>query len=142
LFPKYTQANGALSMSCRVEINIGADAQTVWSLLVDAQGYPQWNSTVTGIDGQIREGSRIKIHVPGTKQTFTPKVSGVVPHQRMLWSNRIAGVFKGVRSFKLSACPDGSTDLRWRSASPAWFSLWPRRLCQTFIPFLRPLQMI
>ena len=65
-------------MTCGVEVNIRANPETVWSLLTDAKGFPRWNSTVTSIDGQILEGERLRLHVPGTNRTFTPKVSGVV----------------------------------------------------------------
>ena len=70
----------------------------MWSLLSDAKGFPRWNSTVTGIEGELREGERLTLHVPGTSRTFTPKVSGVVPARRMMWSNGVAGIFRGVRT--------------------------------------------
>ncbi|MGZ4199253.1 MAG: hypothetical protein ACXVP1_03620 [Thermoleophilia bacterium] len=54
--PKITQTRGTFSMSCRVEDNIGASPASIWRLLTDAQDFPHWNSTVTCIDGQIREG--------------------------------------------------------------------------------------
>jgi hypothetical protein len=96
-------------MTCAVEVNIRALPDIVWRLLTDAAGFPRWNSTVTGIEGQIREGERLKLHVPGTSLTFTPKVSGVVPARRMTWSNGFNPVFKGVRTFVLEPRDDGST---------------------------------
>lgn len=71
---------------------------------------PRWNSTVSGIDGEIREGARLRLHVPGTDRTFTPTVSGVVAPERMTWTGGLAPVFKGVRTFALTPCSDGSTD--------------------------------
>jgi hypothetical protein len=108
--PRFTQANSAFAMTCTVEVNIQADAQLVWGLLTDAKGFPRWNSTVTRIEGEIREGKRIRLHVPGTTRTFTPRVSGVVPAQRMIWSDGFNPVFKGVRTFELKPGPDRSTD--------------------------------
>jgi len=121
-------------MTCRVEVNIDAGAESVWKLLVDADGYPRWNSTVTGIDGDIREGARIKIHVPGTRQTFTPKVSGVVPCQRMLWMNGVGGVFKGVRRFKLQSRPDGSTDFEMEERFSGLIFALTRKMLPDFQP--------
>jgi hypothetical protein len=97
-------------MTCRVEVNILANAEIVWSLLTDAKGFSRWNSTVTGIDGEIREGERLRLHVPGTSRTFTPKVLGVVPERVMTWSDGIAGIFKGDRTFVLRPRNDTSTD--------------------------------
>ena len=104
---RFTRTNSAFAMTCRVEVNIVADAETVWSLLIDAKGFPRWNSTVSSIEGQIREGERLRLHVPGTNRTFTPKVTGVVPARNMMWSDGLPFVFRGERSFVLT--PDGDT---------------------------------
>lgn len=106
----FTQTLTAFSMTCRVSINIRAKVDAVWQLLTDAEGFPRWNSTVTSIEGVIREGGRLRLHVPGTKRTFTPKVSSVVPNERMTWSDGFAPMFRGVRTFILTPRPDGSTD--------------------------------
>jgi hypothetical protein len=108
--PKVTQAHSAFSMSCGVAVNIRATAEHVWRLLTDAEGFPRWNSTVTQVEGQIREGQKLRLHVPGTTRTFTPKVSGVVPNQRMTWSDGVAPMFKGVRTFQLTPRSDGTID--------------------------------
>ncbi len=108
--PKTTETRGAFSLVCRVEVNVRAKPESVWALLSDAKDFPRWNSTVTAIEGQIREGETLRVHVPGTKRTFSPKVSGVVPCQRMAWTGGFAPLFKGVRKFELKARPDGSTD--------------------------------
>jgi hypothetical protein len=108
--PLFTQSAKALEMTCRVGINILATAEVVWRLLTDAKGFPRWNSTVTGIDGEIREGERLRLHVPGTSRTFTPKVSAVVAERGMTWSDGIAGIFKGVRTFELTPRNGASTD--------------------------------
>ena len=108
--PTITQRRGAFSLACRVEVNIQADAERVWHLLTDAPGFSRWNSTVTSVEGEIREGERLRLHVPGTDRTFTPEVSEVVANEHMAWTGGFAPVFKGVRVFDLKAREDGSTD--------------------------------
>lgn len=108
--PTISKTRSTFSLSCRVDVNISARAPVVWHLLTDAQRFPKWNSTVTGIEGQIREGERLRLHVPGTTRTFTPKVSDVVPNERMTWSDGVAPLFRGVRTFSLRPRDDGSTD--------------------------------
>ena len=88
-------------MECRVEVEIRAAVGKVWRLLTDAEAFPRWNSTVTRIEGPIREGGRLRIHVPGTTRTFTPTVADLVPDARMTWSGGVAPLFKGVRTFQL-----------------------------------------
>jgi hypothetical protein len=108
--PKITQTHRIFSLTCAVEIHIRAGAAILWNLLTDAPGFPRWNSTVRGIQGRIAEGERLTLHVPGTDRTFTPMVSGVVPYERMTWTGGCAPLFKGVRTFVLRPCTDGSTD--------------------------------
>ena len=98
---RFTQTSGAFAMTCRVEVNIESTAEIVWSLLTDAKAFSRWNSTVTDIEGEIREGERLRLHVPGTNRTFTPRVSGVVPARRMVWGDGFAPIFRGVRTFVL-----------------------------------------
>jgi hypothetical protein len=97
-------------MVCGVQVNILASAERIWRLLTDAEGFPRWNSTVSGVEGRIRDGERLRLRVPGTDRVFTPKVSEVVPNERMTWTGGFAPVFKGVRTFVLSPRNDGSTD--------------------------------
>ena len=107
---RFTRTSSAFAMTCGVEVNIEASAEIVWSLLTDAKGFSRWNSTITAIEGDIREGERLRLHVPGTNRTFTPRVSGVVPSRRMVWGDGLALIFKGVRTFMLKPRDDGSTD--------------------------------
>lgn len=105
-----TQTHRAFAMACGVRVNILADAEIIWRLLTDAEGFPRWNSTVSGVEGQIREGERLRLRVPGTDRVFTPEVSGVVPNERMTWTGGFGPIFKGVRTFVLRPRNDGSTD--------------------------------
>ena len=133
--PKFTQSESLLTMTCAVEVEISASAEIVWALLTDAKGFPRWNSTVTGIDGEIREGERITLHVPGTGRTFTPTVSDVVPARRMMWSNGVAGIFRGVRLFVLTPRNSAATRfLMQERFSGVMFALTKRML-----PDFRPI---
>lgn len=107
--PTITQMRRLFSLTCRVEVMIEAPPPTIWTLLTNAKDFPRWNSTVTSIDGEIRDGERIRIHVPGTSRTFTPRISIVAPNARMTWTGGVAPIFKGVRTFELTPRPDGAT---------------------------------
>lgn len=108
--PAVIQTRRAFSLTCAVEANIRANASVIWRILTDADGFSRWNSTVSRIEGQIRDGERLRVHVPGTDRTFTPMVSDVVPNERMTWTGGFAPIFKGVRTFTLRPRDDGSTD--------------------------------
>ena len=106
---RFRQKHTAFSMTCRVTLSIHADPERVWRLLTDAKDFPRRNSTVTSIEGQIREGERLRLRVPGTDRMFTPKVSDVVPNQHMNIGG-LAPLFRGVRRFGLMRREEGSTD--------------------------------
>jgi uncharacterized protein YndB with AHSA1/START domain len=107
--PTVIQTHRAFSLTCAVEANIRANAAVIWRILTDAGGFSRWNSTVSRIEGQIRQGERLRLHVPGTDRTFTPTVSDVVPNERT-WTGGFAPIFKGVRTFTLRPRDDGSTE--------------------------------
>jgi hypothetical protein len=100
----------AFSMTCRVDANILATPLHVWEILSDAKSFPRWNSTVASVEGEIREGARLRLRVPGSDRVFSPLVSDVVPAAHMTWTGGVSGLFKGVRTFDLIPAMDGSTD--------------------------------
>jgi hypothetical protein len=107
--PHVSQTRRTFSLLCRVEVGIQSPPRRIWTLLTNAKDFPRWNSTVTAIDGEIRDGRQIRVHVPGTARTFTPRISNVVPDTRMTWTGGFAPLFKGVRTFELTLQPGGST---------------------------------
>lgn len=107
--PHISQTRRMFSLLCRVEVSIQSPPGRIWTLLTDARNFHRWNSTVTAIDGEIRDGQRIRVHAPGTDRTFTPLVSNVVPDARMTWTGGLAPIFKGVRTFELTPQAGGST---------------------------------
>lgn len=113
---KATKTKSAFKMEVCVGISIAARPEKIWALLTDAANFPKWNSTVTSIEGQISEGQKIKVRVPITDRVFNLKVSGLEAAKKMAWSDGMAPMFKGVRSFSLTAKPDGTTDFQMSEA--------------------------
>lgn len=107
---EFDQVKNTFSMTCRVEANVHTKAEVIWTLLTDAKGFSRWNSTVTGIEGDIRDGERIRIHVPGTERIFKPRISDVEKNKHMTWSDGFAPLFRGSRRFQLMPRENGSTD--------------------------------
>ena len=58
--PKTTETRGVFTLACRVEVNVRAGGQRLWNLLTNAKDFPRWNSTVTSIEGEIREGETVR----------------------------------------------------------------------------------
>lgn len=83
---------------------IDALPEQVWAVLVDAAGYPGWDSGVDKVDGRIAAGEKITVHAavnPG--RAFPVTVTEFRPGQRMTWTGGMPlGLFKGVRTFTLT----------------------------------------
>jgi hypothetical protein len=108
---KATKTGSAFRMDCAIQTTIHASPDKIWAFLTNAEAFPRWNSTVTSIEGEIAEGKTLKLKVPSApKRVFTPKVSGVRPGRSMVWSDGMAPMFKGVRTFTLTPNADGSTE--------------------------------
>lgn len=109
--PTAIQTKSTFLMECAVTCRIRAPLERVWSLLTDAAAYPEWNSTVTRIEGPIEAGRKLAIEVPSAPgRVFRPTVRELEPARRMVWSDGMAPMFKGVRTFTLAPAPDGATD--------------------------------
>ena len=105
-----TKTETTFRLRYEVACAIDADAETIWRLLTDAERFPEWNSTVTKIDGPIALGSKLALKVPTSERTFTPKVTVFVPNETMVWSDGFAPMFKGVRTFTLRSNKDRTTE--------------------------------
>jgi hypothetical protein len=108
---KARKTSSAFRMDCAIHTTIRASPETIWGLLTDAAAFPRWNSTVTSIRGTIAEGQTLQIKVPSAPtRVFKPKVSAVAPGRSMVWSDGMAPMFRGVRTFELTPNADGSTE--------------------------------
>lgn len=95
-----------------VAIDVAAPPSRLWQLLTNAADFPRWNTTVTSIEGRIAEGERIAVRVPISDRVFKLSVRDVVADRRMTWSDGMAPMFKGVRTFTLTPRPNGTTEFR------------------------------
>ncbi len=98
-------------MKFSVRTTIEAPADRVWALLTDASTYPEWNSTVLGIDGDISKGSKIALTAKvQPKRAFNLTVEELDEGddaKRMVWADGMPlGLFRGARSIEVK--PTGS----------------------------------
>lgn len=101
-------------MECSVRVNIRAPRAKVLALLTNAADFPRWNSTVKSIEGSIAEGQRIKLRTTATPDREFKLAITNVSEAGMTWSDGMAPMFKGVRTFRLDDKGDGTTDFEMR----------------------------
>lgn len=102
---KATTSRTTFSRETSVSTTIQADPTIVWALLTHASDYPRWNSTVTSISGEIREGGSIVLKSTlDPKRSFNLKVKEFAPEKRLVWGDAM-----GNRVYTLSRSEVGNT---------------------------------
>jgi uncharacterized protein YndB with AHSA1/START domain len=85
---KASTVRKTFSRETSVSTTIAADPAIIWALLTRASDYPRWNSTVTSIQGEIREGSTIELKsILDEKRKFKLRVKEFVPEKRLAWGD-------------------------------------------------------
>jgi uncharacterized protein YndB with AHSA1/START domain len=87
---KATTTKKIFGRETSVSTRIFADPAIVWALLTHASDYPRWNSTITSMNGEIREGGSIALKsMLDDKRTFHLKVKEFVPEKRLVWGDAL-----------------------------------------------------
>lgn len=98
------QTRSTFRQSCSVCCEIRATPEKIWGLLTDAARFAAWNSTVTSLDGPIALGHKLALKVAlDPKRTFKPRVTRLDAPNAMVWSDGFAPMFRGVRTFEVTA---------------------------------------
>lgn len=97
-------------------------------MLADAPSYPEWDSGVERVEGEIAPGKRIKVYSevnPG--RAFPVTVAELEPGRRMTWRGGMPlGLFRGVRTFTLTPEGEGRTrfEMREEFSGPLLPLIW------------------
>lgn len=88
------------------EIEITASPEAVWSVLINFNQYSAWNPFIKEVEGEIKEGSRLKVRIkaPGrSTMTFKPVIKRVVFNTEICWLGHliIPGLFDGEHRFEI-----------------------------------------
>jgi uncharacterized protein YndB with AHSA1/START domain len=101
---KATTTKKTFSRETSVSTTIFADAAIVWALLTRSSDFPRWNSTITSLKGEIREGGTIELKSTlDEKRIFKLKVKELVPEKRLVWGDAM-----GSRTYTLDKDTEGS----------------------------------
>jgi uncharacterized protein YndB with AHSA1/START domain len=101
---KATTTKKTFSRETSVSTTIFADAAIVWALLTHSSDFPRWNSTITSLKGEIREGGTIELKSTlDEKRIFKLKVKELVPEKRLVWGDAM-----GSRTYTLDKDTEGS----------------------------------
>jgi hypothetical protein len=96
----------------RAEVEIDADPDSVWAVLMDFAAYPDWNPFIHPIEGTQQVGARLKLRIqpPNSRGTsLTPHVTVVEPARAFGWlgSLGVPHIFDGAHRFELEPIDGG-----------------------------------
>ncbi|GJM43090.1 MAG: hypothetical protein DHS20C20_33720 [Ardenticatenaceae bacterium] len=88
---------------------INAPAQTVWDILVNPAGYPEWDPGMVRVEGTLALGEKVKFFTKfSPDQAFAVKVTGFEPGKKMVFTGGMPlGLFKSERTHTLTAVEGG-----------------------------------
>ena len=92
-------------------IPINARSSTVWDVITDAGNYIVWDSGITEIHGDIRNGGTIRIRTTSANRRYRLGVEQISGEVMTLTRALPRGLFKSVRTFTISH-QDAMTHLR------------------------------
>lgn len=76
------------SRETAVSIDIRADKSIIWALLINANDFPRWNSTVISVEGTIAKDEKIKLIAKlDPKREFKLKVKEFEADNRLVWGD-------------------------------------------------------
>ena len=93
------------------EITIPADPEIIWSVLTDASGYKAWNPVLVPIEGELREGEKIKYQMtqPDGKQSeVMARVKKMVEPTLLNQTGGIPGILTFDHQWLLEPVDDGT----------------------------------
>jgi len=90
---------------------INALPETIWKILTNANGYPDWDPGIDRIEGHIALGEKVKFFTTfNPRRAFAQRVTTFEPGRKMVFIGGLPlGLFKSERTYALTANADGTT---------------------------------
>lgn len=104
-----TLKTSVMALEIKTSIVIEANPAKVWDVFSAFETYPDWNTFLTKVEGNPREGNQLNIVAGGMR--FSPKVLVYNQGVQFKWIGRLLmpGIFDGAHNFELIDNGDGTT---------------------------------
>lgn len=99
-----------MAKQINTSITINASKEKIWKTLTDFEKYPEWNSFIKSVTGELKVGNQIQIKLQG--MTFKPIVLTFKKNTELKWLGHLwfKGLFDGEHKFKLTDNGNGTTN--------------------------------
>lgn len=98
-----------MTKQIKTSITINASKEKIWKILTDFKNYPEWNSFIKSVSGDVKVGNQIRIKLQG--MTFKPIVLTLNENTELKWLGQLwfKGLFDGEHKFYLIDNGNGTT---------------------------------
>ena len=97
-------------------LEISAPAAQVWAVLTDFASYPEWNTAVPRLDGDLTVGSTLSmdLDLDGKRMAVTADVQDLEAGRSFSWKGKLGAevLFTGRREFTVAAAGPGASTFR------------------------------
>ncbi len=105
-----------MSKTIERTIEIDRSPEQVWQVLSDLPKYPDWNPFIRHIEGSLKVGEKLRVHIaPNGKKgmKFRPTVTSATAPSSLTWIGKLGvrGLFDGEHRFTLRDMGAGRTSL-------------------------------
>lgn len=98
-----------MSLSFSTATEIAAPPEQVWNTLLQTERWPELDTSLERVDGQLGEGQRVVIKAAAQSRPIKLKVTGWdPPHRLVLRGGMPLGLFTGTRTYHLDADGGGT----------------------------------
>ena len=117
-------------ISCKAvhtEITIPAEPETIWAVLTDASGYKAWNPVLVPIEGDFREGTKIKYQMtqPDGKQSeVMARLKKMTKPSELNQAGGIFGILTFDHQWLLEPVDDGTRVIQHEEYRGIWVWFW------------------
>jgi hypothetical protein len=100
--------------SVRTSLTIAAPPDRVWAVLTDFAAYPQWNSVISRVRADLREGGTIKFRIKIEESptlAFDARILRCVPGRELAWRGGaplVPALAWGEHWFRIAPAGEGS----------------------------------
>ncbi|MBU2995316.1 SRPBCC domain-containing protein [Cellulophaga baltica] len=99
-----------MAKQINTSITINASKEKIWKTLTEFEKYPEWNSFIKAVNGEVKVGNQIQVKLQG--MIFKPIVLTFKENTELKWLGHLwfKGLFDGEHKFKLTDNGNGTTN--------------------------------
>ncbi len=109
------------------ELIVPAEPREVWAVLSDGPGYKEWNPVLVPVEGELREGAKLKYSMTdgtGKKSIVSARVVRMIPERKLNQFGGIPGILTFDHTWSLKPVKGGTLVVQHEEYRGIWVPFW------------------